>query len=65
MGPKQGILLKKIRNHSHPLKLKQIIKICHDDVLQHHRIINIKERLEEKCTAVRNFELFRVWFKKL
>ena len=45
MDLKQGILLKKIGNHSQPLKLKQIIKICRDEVLQHQRIIKITGRL--------------------
>ena len=29
IDPKKGILLKKIRNHSKPLKVKQNIKVCH------------------------------------
>ena len=45
MDLKKETLLKKIRNHSQPLKLQQIIKICHSDILQHRRLINIEGRL--------------------
>ena len=61
----KGIFLKEIRNHSQPLKLQQIQKICHviynhSDILQHRFLINITGRLAH---AVRNFELFRIWSK--
>ena len=36
------ILLRKIRKHSP--KLHQIIKICHDDILQYCRPMNIRGR---------------------
>ena len=41
------ISLKKIRKHSP--KLHQIIKICHDDILQYCRPLNIRGRPWESC----------------
>ena len=42
MDVRNGILLKKKRNHSQPLKLQQI---CHNDLLQHRCLINIAGKL--------------------
>ena len=52
-------------NHSQPLKLEQIIKTCHSDILQHHRLISITGGFKKVAHAVRNSELFRIWSKKL
>ena len=45
MDLKKGILLKKIRKYSPPLKLQQIIKPCHNDILQYHPLINMTGKL--------------------
>ena len=47
MDPKKGILLQKIRNHSQLLKLQQIIKNFHNNILQRH-LINKTGRLLRK-----------------
>ena len=47
MELKKGTLFKKVINHSHPLKLRQTIKIFHSIILQQYRHINITEALRK------------------
>ena len=60
MEREKRLLLKKTRNYLKPLKLQQIIKICHKKILQHCPLNNIKPPFKKVSHAVRNSKLFRI-----